>query len=409
MRQKYLPGFSARGLLTGKNCSVFAVSIRGGRVNSRETMNDNFDGPFSLLQMFWGNITARRLRSSLSVIAIAIQVILVLMIVGLTSGVISEWGKRVEGVGADILVQPPNSPLFLAFASAVMQESLGGQLEALPGVDVVAPTVILTESKNLIMIYGIDYKRFNALSRGFLYRSGRAFQSPDEALADDIIAQSKHLKVGDSITLLNHRFTICGIVAHGKGARFFVPIRTAQDIAGVENRVSMFYVRSKGDTEKTRAEILQLDPKNRVRSTSEYVTLMSSSNLPELRPFIRSMVGLGVVISFLVVLLNMHTMVMERTREVGILKALGFSRFDVVRMLLGEMLVLTLLGSGLGIVLTFVTQAVLKESNPGLMILISVGWVFKALMLAVVGAALGAAYPAFRAASYDPVVALAYE
>src|ERR1700674_769932 len=297
-------------------------------------MTETYDGPFSLLQMFWG-ITARPLRSFLSVIAIAIQVILVLMIVGLTSGVISEWGKRVEGVGADILVQPPNSPIFFAFSSAVMQESLGDQLEALPSVDVVAPTVILTEPKNLIMIYGIDYKRFNALSRGFLYRAGRSFQAPDEALADDIIAQSKHLKVGDHITLLNHGFLIRGIVAHGKGARFFIPLRMAQEIAGVENRVSMFYVRSKGDTEKARAEILELDPKNRVRSTSEYVTLMSSSNLPELRPFIRTMVGLGIVISFLVVLLNMHTMVMERTREVGILKALGFSRLDIVRMLLG--------------------------------------------------------------------------
>src|SRR6266446_1592561 len=347
-------------------------------------MNETFDGPFSLMQMFWGNIAARRLRSFLSVIAIAMQVILVLMIVGLSSGVISEWGKRVEGVGADILVQPPNSPIFFAFSSAVMQESLGDQLEALPSVDVVAPTVILTEPKNLIMIYGIDYQRFNALSRGFLYRAGRSFQAPDEALAD-------------------------GIVAHGKGARFFVPLRTAQELAGVENRVSMFYVRSKGDTEKARAEILELNPKNRVRSTSEYVTLMSSSNLPELRPFIRSMVGLGVVISFLVVLLNMHTMVMERTREVGILKALGFSRLDVVRMLLGEMLVLTLLGAGLGIALTFLTQAILKETTPGLMILISARWIFSAILLAVVGAALGAAYPALRAASYDPVVALAYE
>jgi putative ABC transport system permease protein len=372
-------------------------------------MNETYDAPFSLVQMFWGNIAARPLRSLLSVIAIGIQVILVLMIVGLTSGVISEWGKRVEGVGADILVQPPNSPIFFAFSSAVMQESLCDRIEELPDVDVVAPTVILTEPKNLIMIYGIDYKRFNALSRGFLYRGGRAFQGPDEVLADDIIAQSKHLKVGDHITLLNHGFIISGIVAHGKGARFFIPLRTSQEIAGVENRVSMFYVRSKGDTEKARAEILKLNPKNRVRSTSEYVTLMSSSNLPELRPFIRSMVGLGIVISFLVVLLNMHTMVMERTREVGILKALGFSRLDVVGMLLGEMLVLTLLGSGLGIGLTFLTQAILKETNPGLMILISTRWIFSALLLAVLGASLGAAYPAFRAASYDPVVALAYE
>jgi putative ABC transport system permease protein len=373
-------------------------------------MSETFDdGPFSLLQMFWGNIVARPLRCSLSVIAIAIQVILVLMIVGLTSGVISEWGKRVEGVGADILVQPPNSSIFFAFSSAVMPETLGEQIEALPGVDDAAPTVILTEPKNLVMIYGIDYKRFNALSRGFLYRTGRKFEAPDEVLADDIIAQSKHLKVGDHITLLNHIFTVSGIVAHGKGARFFIALKTAQEIAGVENRVSMFYVRSKGDTEAARAEILKLSPNNRVRSMSEYVTLMSSSNLPELKPFVRSMVGLGIVISFLVVLLNMHTMVMERTREVGILKALGFSRFDVVRMLLGETLVLTLMGAGLGILLTFLTQAILKEINPGLMILISPRWIFQSIALALVGAAAGVAYPALRAASYDPVVALAYE
>ena len=372
-------------------------------------MTETYDGPFSLLQMFWGSIIARPLRSLLSVIAIAIQVILVLMIVGLTSGVISEWGKRVEGVGADILVQPPNASIFFAFLSVGMQESLGDKISALSGVDEVAPTVILTEPKNLVMIYGIDYQRFNALSKGFLFRDGRPFEGPDEVIADDIIAQTKHLKVGSQVTLLNHSFTVCGIVGHGKGARFFIPIRTAQEIAGAEKRVSMFYVRSKGDTEATRAEILKLMPENSIRSLSEYVTLMTSSNLPQLRPFTRTMVALGIVVSFLVVLLNMHTMVMERTREIGILKALGFSRLDVVRMLLGETLILTLMGTGLGIALTFLTQAVLKQTNPGLTILISPVWIFSSTMLAIVGAATGAVYPALRAASYDPVVALAYE
>jgi putative ABC transport system permease protein len=372
-------------------------------------MTETYDGPFSLLQMFWGSITARPLRSSLSIVAIAIQVILVLMIVGMTSGVISEWGKRVEGVGADILVQPPNSSIFFAFSSAVMQESLGEQIQALSGVDEVAPTVILTEPKNLVMVYGIDYKRFNALSKGFLFRDGRPFEGPDEVIADDIIAQTRHLKVGSQITLLNHVFTVSGIVAHGKGARFFIPIRTAQDLANAEKRVSMFYVRSKGDTEGTRAQILALMPQNSIRSLSEYVTLMTSSNLPQLRPFTRTMVSLGIVVSFLVVLLNMHTMVMERTREIGILKALGFSRFDVVRMLLGETLILTLFGTGLGIAITFLTQAILRQTNPGLTILISPGWIVSAVVLALLGAATGAVYPALRAASYDPVVALAYE
>src|SRR5277367_4114403 len=123
-------------------------------------MNETFDGPFSLVQMFIGSILARPLRSALSVVAIAIQVILVLLIVGLTSGVISEWGKRVEGVGADILVQPPNSSIFFAFSSAVMQESLGEQIGKLPDVDEVAPTLILNDPKGLVLIYGIDYQRF---------------------------------------------------------------------------------------------------------------------------------------------------------------------------------------------------------------------------------------------------------
>ena len=364
---------------------------------------------FSRAQMLWGNLLSRPIRSALTVIAVSIQVILILMVVGLTSGVVWEWGKRVEGVGADILLQPPNSSIFFAFSGAVMQESIGDTIAALPGVDEVAPTLILTDPRNFLMVYGIDYKRFNALSQGFLYLAGRPFESPDEALADDIVARTRHLHVGDSITLLNHSFTISGIVAHGKGARFFIPLKTAQEVAGAEKRVSMFYVRSKGDTEGTRTEIVKLLPQNRVRSTSEYVTLMNSSNLPELQPFVRTMVGLGIVISFLVVLLTMHTMVMERTREIGILKALGSSKLDIVRLLLNETLIMALAGSALGIALTMLTRAILKETTPSLVILIPPVWFLSSVALALVGAAAGAIYPAIRAASFDPVVALAYE
>src|SRR5262249_35442906 len=132
-------------------------------------MSESFDGPISEAQLLWGNVTARPLRAALSIMAIAIQVILVLMIVGLTTGVVSEWGKRVEGVGADLMVQPPKSSIFFAFSSAVMPESLGDQIAKIPSVDEVAPTVIAMDQKNFVVVYGIDYKRFNALSRGFLF------------------------------------------------------------------------------------------------------------------------------------------------------------------------------------------------------------------------------------------------
>jgi putative ABC transport system permease protein len=372
-------------------------------------MDETFEGRFAQAQLLWGNIAARPMRAFLNILAITIQVFLVLMIVGLTTGVVSEWGKRVEGVGADILVQPPNSSMFLAFSRAVLPESLAERVAKLPGVDEVAPTLTMMDQKNLMLVYGIDYKRFNALSRGFLFRSGKPFAAPNEAIADDIVAQSKHLKVGDTVTLLNHEFTICGIVGHGKGARFFIPLKTAQDMTGADQRVSMLYVRSKGDTEAAREQILSVAPGEAVKSVAEYTTLMNSSNLPELKPFIRTMVGLGMVISFLVVLLNMHTMVLERTREIGILKALGSSRLDIVELLLGETLVLALLGGISGMALTFLVEAILRETTPTLQILITPGWLGGALLLALAGAVAGAVYPALRAASFDPVVALAYE
>src|SRR6516225_3548282 len=339
-----------------------------------ESISESYEGPFSLLRMLLGNLAARPLRCALSVLAIAIQVVLVLMIVGLTSGILAEWGKRVEGVGADLLVQPPNSSIFFSFSSAVMPESLADQIAKLPAVDEAAPTLVVSDPKTLIIIYGIDYKRFNALSQGFIFRAGRPFEAADEAIADDIIAQSRHIKVGDTVNLVNHLFKIVGIVAHGKGARYFIPLETGQDIIGADKHISMVFVRSKGDTEAARAEILKLDPQNRVRSMSEYVSLMNSSNLPELKPFIKTMVGLGIVISFLVVLMNMHTMILERTREIGILKALGFSRLDVIKMLLAETGVLTIFGSLVGIVITFLAVGILKQANPGLAILITARW-----------------------------------
>jgi putative ABC transport system permease protein len=136
---------------------------------------------------------------------------------------------------------------------------------------------------------------------------------------------------------------------------------------------------------------------------------MNSSNLPELRPFIRTMVGLGVVISFLVVLLTMHTMVLERTREIGILKALGSSRWGILSLLLSETLVMAVSGAAFGLAATYTAQAVLKQTSPTLTVLIPAAWVLKAVGLALLGATAGAIVPAYRAAGFDPVDALAYE
>jgi putative ABC transport system permease protein len=364
---------------------------------------------FVIWHLLWSNLGVRPLRSALSVLGLALQVFLVLLIVGLTSGALTDWRTRAEGVGADIIVQPPNSSIFFAFSSAVMPESLAEKMAGLPGVDEVASVLIVVDPKNLGVVYGIDYDRFAGLSSGFQFLSGGPFQQPDQAIADDLAAQSRKLRVGRKATLLGHEFTISGIVVHGKGARFFIPIKTAQDIAGAEGRASMFFVRSKGDTEAARNELVKLLPTYKIRSMAEFSTLMTSTNLPELKPFIRSFVILGVVISFLVVLLTMHTMVFERTRDIGVLRALGSSRLEVCWMILGETLVMVGLGVVCGLLCTYSVVAILHKTSPTLQIVIESGWIVRAILLTIGGAIAGAMYPALRAARNDPVDALAYE
>jgi len=364
---------------------------------------------FSLFQLLWSNLRARPLRTSVSVVGVALQIFLVLFIVGLTSGVIREWADRVEGVGADVLVQPPNASVFFALSGAVMEESLGSQLARVPGVEAVAPVLVMVETTKLNLIYGIDFDSFNSLSSGFEFLEGGPFTSDNQVIIDDIRARQSRLKLGDRIPLQGQEFTVCGIVVHGKGARFFIPLRKAQEIGGAEARVSLFYVRSNGDTEAAREAIAALLPSHRVRALEEYLTLMNSSNLPELRPFIRTMVVLGVIISFLVVLLTVYTTVLERTREIGILKALGASRSDIVGLILGETLAMALLGVVAGLAVTFGVKSLLAGAVPSLSVLISADWILRATLLAFLGASAGAIYPAFHAAGYDPVDALAYE
>ena len=97
------------------------------------------------------------MRSALSAVAIGLQVFLILLIVGLTSGALNDWGARVEGVGADLMVQSPNSSVFFFFTSAVMPQSLVSRIERLPGVDEVSPVIIVVDTRTFGVVYGIDY------------------------------------------------------------------------------------------------------------------------------------------------------------------------------------------------------------------------------------------------------------
>jgi putative ABC transport system permease protein len=118
---------------------------------------------------------------------------------------------------------------------------------------------------------------------------------------------------------------------------------------------------------------------------------------------------LAITIGLLVIFLTMYTTVIERTRDIGVLKSLGANHWFVVRALLSESAALCLLGVGAGVGLSYAVRAGFLWKFPTLSILITSGWVLRAAGIALLGALLGASYPAWMASRKDAVEALSYD
>jgi putative ABC transport system permease protein len=140
-----------------------------------------------------------------------------------------------------------------------------------------------------------------------------------------------------------------------------------------------------------------------------YLTMMTPSNIPGLTKVIDVVIGISVVIGFIVIFQAMYTAVMERTREIGILKSMGASKLYIVNVVLRETVLLAIGGILLGIAVSFAARVGLLQKLPLLRVMITTDWIVKATMIAIVGAIAGALYPAYKAAQKDPIDALAYE
>ncbi len=357
-----------------------------------------------------GNLVHRPLRSLISCLAIAIEVVMILSITAILMGKLDGFKTRQNGIGMDMFVRPNTTNNFIGMSPAGASIKVAEVIGKIPHVVVSAPVNVQITS-SLDSIYGIEYKSFNDLLP-FTFISGGPFQHPFDVILDDYAADGK--KVGDSISLLNHTFRICGIVAHGKGGRKFLPIETMGQITGTEGKATMFYLRTEDPPkyqEDVRKAILATPGMStyNVATAEEYLSSISPDRLPGFNIGLRATIGIAAVIGFLVIFQSMYTAVMERTREIGILKSMGASRAYIVGIVLRETGVLAAVGIVVGIAVSFILSGALNARFPTLDFVINVPYVWKAVLIAFTGALLGALYPAMKAASKDPIDALSYE
>lgn len=359
------------------------------------------------------NLKHKPMRSLLSVFLIAVPVTLILCLVGLSRGMLADSARRARGIGADIIVRPPKTSV-LTLSGAPIPEKLVDAIEKKPHV-ALAMGMIVHPVSSVSFVSGILLDQFNEMSGGFKYLEGGPFRSPDDVIVDEYYARQHRLHAGDQVTdILNQRWHVAGVAEGGKLARLAVPMHTLQDLTGNTGKVSQIFVKADkpADIPAVLAELKAFLPEYNIYTMEEFTSLLTVENVQggALSTFIDVMIGIGVVIGFAVVLLSMYMAVLQRTREIGILKALGASRWFILRIILAEALVMGLGGTVVGIGLSFAARALILALYPAsLTQAITPDWWPIAGAISLVGVLLGALYPGLSAAAQDPIEALAYE
>lgn len=365
-------------------------------------------------KLILGNLVHRPLRSVISALAVAIEVVMILSIAAIMFGMLNGSRDQQLGTGYDMIVRPAAGSSILATSSASASIKVADVLRGMPHVQVVAPVAIkITIGSSVQNVFGIDYPSYDAL-RPFVYVTGGPPQSKYDLLVDDIEAASSHLHVGQVVPMLGHPFRISGIVEHGKGARRYILLTTLDELEGNPGKASSFLVKTEDPPKfqaAVRREILDTDGLNdwSVQTLAELLSQLTPEHIPAFNIGLRVVIGIAAVIGFLVIFQSMYTAVMERTREIGILKSMGAGQGTIVSVVLRETGLLAIVGVIVGIAITLLLKLALHARVPAMSFELTGRWIAIATGITLVGAFFGALYPALKAARKDPIDALAYE
>jgi len=362
-------------------------------------------------KLTFANLAHRPVRTVLSIIAIAVEVTMILTLVGVSNGTLHESARRARGTGADILFRPPGTSALASLGSSPLSDKFVSILSREPHV-VMATGTMVQPIEVFDTITGLDFNQFARMSGGFHLLAGGLPVRDDDMIVDAPYAREKKLHVGSTLTLMSQPWHICGIYEGGKLARIAVKLDALQRFTGNPNRLSQVYLKlDNPDRAQSVVDALRTKyPGYQIYTVEYYTSLLSVSSLGLLRDFTYVVIGIAMIVGFIVVFMAMYTAVLERTREIGILKAVGASPGMILSMLLRETLLLAVFGIVLGILLTYAAQWIMLHFAPGGLTQETVyGWWPVTAALAILGALIGAVIPGIKAVRQEATEALAYE
>ncbi|MGD2165970.1 MAG: ABC transporter permease [Anaerolineae bacterium] len=362
--------------------------------------------------MIMRNLLRRRTRTALTLLGIGISIAAILALGALAEGMADLMTGMFRASKTDLLAIEAGVD---ADFSAI-DERVGSRMAAWPEIEAVAGTImtaVKTDRMPMLIVFGYHPRSF-AISH-FRIVEGEPLTARHQVIVGKQAAEQMGVGVGDTLRLLKSNFRVVGIYETGisyEDVGVVIGLREAQALTGKPHQVMYYAIRLR-HPERAEAVMQQLQasfPGLDVSLTSEIAESMSDFQVME--QLMTQVSILALFIGGLGMLNTMLMSVLERTREIGVLRALGWRRRQVLGMILRESLVLGAVGGLCGIILGL--------GLGGLMTLVQGTWgsiepsftpqiFLQAILVALVAGALGGLYPAWRATRLRPVEALRYE
>lgn len=370
-----------------------------------------------MLEIVLNNVLRRKARTFLTLLGISLGVAAIVALVSLSLGLEANALDIMGKVTGDITVMQEGQMFMSNLSIDVMDD-----IQNVNGVKLVAPTVLLTDlSKGFnnpgAEARGVDpdlEELFSSSSWNII--DGRPIRSGDThgAMAGSVLADQLNLKVGQSIEYMGEKFKIVGILSFGNtllDQAYYVHINTAREISGRSyDYVNMIRVKvSKPGTEEEVAKRINLTVPGVEARSSAAMSEQISEFLAIIEKVTWAISAVAAIVGGVGIANTMLMSVIERTKEIGVFKAVGWSNSDVMKIILIEGLILGLLGGILGIGLGYVAMFMVKDFVPGFAGKITIVLIAEALTFAISLGVIGGLYPAYRAAHLNPVTALKME
>ena len=361
-------------------------------------------------------------RTSLAIVGIAIGIATIVALGLVTSGLQASTQSTLKAGAAEITVTHTGSNEF-GSTSGSINESRVADISNTSGVKETAgilraTTNIEGSSGNGLSISGIDSSKLNLMGvdsvNGTIYSNG----STNEIILGKTAAEDLNKSVGDNITIFNKNFKITGIFETGsfiQDAGAFMPLNTLQNLTSNDGKISTIAVKV---TEN--ANVTEVSQYIEDEYPNELSTVTAADQAGRINDALGAINTATWAISLLAIVIGgvgvINTMIMsvyERTREIGVLKAVGWRGRRILGMILGESIVLTIMAAIVGTIIGVVGVEVLLSYSAtfGTMIkpVFSLDLFIRAFGIAFLVGIIGGIYPAYRASRLAPTEALRYE